>query len=336
MKEFSSIESFKHAVANVRRYCGDKALPLPTIDYVGTVKLHGTNAGVCITHNDVRAQKRSAVINIGNDNYGFAVFVKKNETAFRAMAEAYFGRTLKKLDDITFFGEWCGSNIQKGVGLANLAKHFVIFNAWEQRDGYKRIERITENCVSQWFESLNAEGIYFIDQIPTYKITIDFTDPTLVTEELSNLTLAVEKSCPWTVFHGSDGIGEGIVWQPADAEMAENVDLWFKTKGLEHKKAGGDTTGKIAADPKSVAGAKAFAEEVLPEWRLEQGITYLKDNGFALMPESTGKYLQWICQDVLKEESDTLVASELTWKQVQGQVTQMARQYYLTEIKKTV
>jgi len=61
---FPSIEQFRHVVASVNRqanYVGadvngdaiyDPNLPKPVLTFKGTVKLHGTNAGVCYNNED--------------------------------------------------------------------------------------------------------------------------------------------------------------------------------------------------------------------------------------------------------------------------------------------
>lgn len=41
MKEFTSIESFRHVIKHVRDYTSKVGKPLPTINFEGTVKLHG-------------------------------------------------------------------------------------------------------------------------------------------------------------------------------------------------------------------------------------------------------------------------------------------------------
>lgn len=41
MKEFSSIESFRHVVKHVRENSKYHGRPLPTLAYTGTVKIHG-------------------------------------------------------------------------------------------------------------------------------------------------------------------------------------------------------------------------------------------------------------------------------------------------------
>lgn len=332
MKEFSSIESFRHVVKHVRENSKYHGRPLPTLAYTGTVKIHGTNAGVRVTHSDVRPQKRTSVVDIGSDNYGFAAFVHPNKEMFRCIAESFLGRKLKKLDDITFFGEWCGSGIQKNVAVANCEKHFVIFGAWLQRFGYVGINEITNKFDKHIIEDeLNHAGIYFINQIPTYEIDIDFSDPESALQKMMDWTIEVETQCPWGTFRGVEGIGEGLVWVlTTDPSIS---DMWFKTKGLKHKNEGG-VTKRIEIDPVKVASKKAFIEAVLPEWRLEQGISQITQDGLEIVPQSTGAYLKWICQDILKEEADVLTANGLCWKDVQGDVIREARQYFLTEVEK--
>ena len=309
--------------------CYDISVQDTNCFFAENVLVHNSNAGVRVTHSDIRPQKRTSVVDIGSDNYGFAAFVHPNKEMFRCMAESFFGHKLKKLDDVTFFGEWCGAGIQKNVAVANCEKHFVIFNGWEQRKGYTSIESITTPLSE--LERWNANGIYFINQIPTYEIDIDFSDPESALQKMMDWTIEVETQCPWGTFRGVEGIGEGLVWVLTDDPS--NSDMWFKTKGLKHKNEGG-VTKRIEIDPVKVASKKAFLAAVLPEWRLEQGISQLTQDGLEIVPQSTGAYLKWICQDILKEEADVLTANGLCWKDVQGDVTREARQYFLTEVEK--
>jgi tRNA-binding EMAP/Myf-like protein len=91
-----------------------------TITYRAKIKLHGTNAAVQITtEGRVAAQKRSQIITPKSDNAGFAAWVENNLEYFSA---------LKTTENITIFGEWCGSNIQKGVAISQLnRKVFAVF-----------------------------------------------------------------------------------------------------------------------------------------------------------------------------------------------------------------
>jgi hypothetical protein len=324
MDKFSSIESLKHAVANVRRYCNEKAKPLPTLKFEGTVKLHGTNAGVRRTASGkLQPQSRERIIDIGSDNNGFAFFVESRKAAIEALYAGFPADA-----DVTLFGEWCGGNIQKGVALNALEKHWVLFKVMV--DGkYVPLPRDLHD---------NANGVWNVYQIPTYDIVIDFTNPSPASDIIADLTYKVEETCPWAIFRGVEKngdeplVGEGIVW--SCTELDEDLGIWFKTKGLLHKGNDKTKTPKIKIENERLADIKAVVDEVLPQWRLEQGISEIKQMGLPLLPESTGEYLKWIAKDVLKEEMDTIVEGGFEWKSIQGQVMQTARQFWLTEINK--
>lgn len=322
MEKFKSIESLKHLVANVRRYCNEKNIPLPTLHFEGTVKLHGTNGGIRrMPDQTMIPQSRERLVTIANDNAGFAVWFEGRKNAWKELFDKFYPGE----DDVTVYGEWCGGNIQKSVALQHLPKHFVIFKATVNGE-YKPVPR-------DMFD--NDNGIYNIYQIPTYNVEIDFMNPAPASEIIADLTLEVEKHCPWAVFMGADGectIGEGIVWSTTDLD--ENLGLWFKTKGLLHK--GNDKTKvpKIKISDEKLESIKATVDEILPQWRLEQGISYLRENGLPLLPESTGDYLKWIAKDILKEETDTIAASGFEWKQLQGEIMRTAKQYFMIEINK--
>lgn len=334
MKAFTDIEAFRHVVKNVRHWTAKHNKPLPVISYKGTVKLHGTNAGVRVTHAKVQPQGRNRILDIGSDNFGFAAYCHNKHDTFTAMAEKVLNKSLSKGDDITFFGEWCGSNIQKNVAVAELPKHFVIFSGYNgATEEYFDVDRISELFNSEETKKLNDLSIYFINQAEHYSIDVDFSEPEQSVQALEELTLAVEKKCPWAALLGAEGVGEGIVWCPTDKELFKHTDLWFKTKGLEHKRTNARTGSKLETDPVTAASIKEFVEAVLPKWRLEQGVSQLEQDGLEIIPQNTGIYLKWICQDVLKEEADVLCANNLSWKDVQGAVCKTARQYYLTEIE---
>lgn len=85
-----------------------------------TEKIDGTNA--CVVVSDaptfeervVVAQSRSRIITPEADNFGFARWVKENETILRQLGPGYH------------YGEWWGLGIQRGYGLKE--KRFSLFN----------------------------------------------------------------------------------------------------------------------------------------------------------------------------------------------------------------
>ena len=97
-----------------------------------TEKLDGTNACITITDKggdlsdekiiatigsfNIRAGSRTRWVSIGDDNYGWANWVKQN------------GEELLGLGEGTHFGEWWGSGIQRGYNLPKGEKRFSLFN----------------------------------------------------------------------------------------------------------------------------------------------------------------------------------------------------------------
>ena len=322
MDKFSSIDSFRHVFKGVELFVERTASPVPVFDYVGTVKLHGTNAGIRWSPSGkIQAQSKNNIISSSNDNFGFAKFVENNEDRIRQLFETNF----KLEDDVTIYGEWVGAGIQKNIALSQLEPHFVIFNV-----------KINQKYDADFFpfpESIqdNEIGIYSIGQVPSYELTIDFSDPKDAVDEANRLTLEIEQECPWGKFRGVTGTGEGIVWIPR--QHPENPDLWFKTKGGKHSGKGTAKGIKASLSPDQANTVHELLETILPEWRLQQGVHVLKESGEQIDYRAVGPYLKWVNQDILKEESDTVEASGIEWKYVSRAVTNAARQYILKEIE---
>lgn len=96
-----------------------------------TEKIDGTNACIVILNADANtvvedyvlyqdqdvkifAQSRSKLIKVGDDNFGFAGWVKEHAEELKSLGEGYH------------YGEWWGQGIQRGYGLDH--KKFSLFN----------------------------------------------------------------------------------------------------------------------------------------------------------------------------------------------------------------
>lgn len=93
-------------------------------DVVVTEKIDGTNAAVQVDElGAVTAQSRRRIITPDDDNFGFARW-----------AAEHAGVLADTLGPGVHFGEWWGSGIQRGYGLAE--KRLSLFNAsrWEAED----------------------------------------------------------------------------------------------------------------------------------------------------------------------------------------------------------
>ena len=284
------------------------------IELIGTVKLHGTNAAVVFDKGDIYFQSRNRVLTPEDDNAGFVA----------AMTSGGFLQ--KSLDRTTVvYGEWCGGNIQKGVGICELPKTFVIFDITV--DGaYLSVDEVAV---------FGTEG-GIVDNIYNYKTfehTLNSNTQLESQATLSKLTLEVEEECPVAKARGVSGIGEGIVWKPADPLLRQNTDLCFKTKGSKHSKSkvktiAAPTPERIAKD-NAIAG---FIEYAVTQERLDQGIANLEEMGMELDRTSTGAYLSYVINDIWEEELDVIEENRITRKDLNGRMSKSIRVWYFNKV----
>jgi len=311
-KAFSKIEQFRNIVKQVRDYCSYHNVPLPTIAFDGTVKLHGTNAAIGLKDGEMFCQSRSRIITPEDDNFGFANFVESNKDYFLDLLQStcqFFDQ-----EECIIYGEWCGSNIQKGVALTELGKMFVVFrvNDLPVTDLYALDLRPDE------YKEL---PVYGVTEFKTFAKDIDFSDPESSVNELAKFTEEVEKCCPVGKFFGVEGIGEGIVWEGYIGDKR----LVFKVKGEKHSVS---KVKKLATvDPEVVESVNKFVEYAITENRLEQGLQEV-----GLDQKTIGSFIGWVSKDVHKEESDVLEANNLTMKQVGSKIADKARNFYLGKL----
>ena len=341
---FPSIEQFRNVVGTVNRqynFVGldengeaiyDSSLPKPVLTFKGTVKLHGTNAGVCF--NDVDGmwyQSRENIITPEKDNAGFAFFADANKEQFASMfakiAERSNIDTTK--NTISIYGEWCGGNIQKGVAICNLPKSFFIFGV---KITPHHIEGLEKQPSAYWVDYTdlrnNEAKIYNIDDFETYSMDIDFNMPELVQNKLGELTLAVEEECPVGKAFGFSGIGEGIVWS---CELKGNIHR-FKVKGELHAgKSKVKTLNKV--DDEKVKKTLELVEKVTPTWRLAQMLETACDfmNGGTLDRSKLGEFIKLVMADIIKEDMDLLVEAGLEPKDIGKYVSDIARRYFFDQ-----
>jgi hypothetical protein len=217
--EFPSIEQFRNVIKDVNRTKG--TTNSPKITFHGTVKLHGTNAGIGLTKEDrFWAQSRKHLVTPETDNYGFGEYVYNNEEYFTDILKEI--RTRFNGTTVLFFGEWCGDNIQTNVALQKLPKMFVMYAIRVDDNWYNHNE-----IKSYFYHNIN---FYNIDEFPTWDLEIDFSNPEFIQYKLCELTEFVEKCCPVAKQLGVEGTGEGIVWT---AKFNDNM-IRFKVKGKEH------------------------------------------------------------------------------------------------------
>lgn len=343
MVKFPSIEQFRNVVKQVRDRAKFHQVPVPTITFVGTVKLHGTNAAVC-QYADPKSdagtwvQSRSNIITPEADNAGFASFVKANDRVFTDLFEGVrdsLGEFLTKDNIIGIYGEWCGAGIQKGVAISQLPKMFVIFaiaiiDASQIDDnGNVKYTWLSREQVEDVYDADFGPSVKCIYDFDTWEIDIDFNSPESVQNQLGRFTEEVERRCPVGAALGSEGTGEGIVWKAANFETTgfRYDDLIFKVKGEKHSVTRVKTLASV--DIEKVNSIKEFVDSVLTDARVEQAVAVMREQGLEPVVENTGAFLKWIGGDVIKEDSDTMEANGLDRKEVMPVLNREARQKYM-------
>lgn len=331
---FTDVVQYRNIVKNVCRHAqykgkdsnGEAIIDLtvrkPIIPFIGTIKLHGTNAGVSYnSEHGLWYQSRKNIITLEKDNAGFAFFASDRTIVFRDLIEIVRKHNNLKYDNIiTIFGEWCGQGIQKGVALNKLEKMFVIFAVKITPFD----DDITPYYVYPYELRSSKDKIYNSWDFKKYFIDIDFEKPELSQNKMVDIVNEVEKECPVGKAFGSIGVGEGVVWSC----WFNGIYHAFKTKGEKHSIS---KVKKIASvDTEKINSIIKFVDYAVTENRLNQGIEQI----FIIQSiepdiKKMGGFLKWIMSDIIKEESDTLTDNNLEPKQIGKYVSNRARVWFM-------
>lgn len=303
---FPSIEQYRNVVRLVRERAQHDGLPLPRLTFYGSVKLHGTNAGIGFTEaGEMWTQSRSQILTPEADHMGFAKWVRDNAD------------TIPRLVSSVIFGEWCGGNIQKGVALGKLPKMFVPFAVVTNGRWWTPGEMKTF-----FFHS----GLRCIYDFQNWAKVIDFNRPEESQNELGELTQAVEAECPVGRELGASGVGEGIVWWAEPREDFNTQGLVFKVKGEKHSETKVKTLAPV--DVEKIENIRTLVDTVVTQHRLEKKLSEFGEADI----KRTGDFLKLVTGDVMKEEADTIAASGLPQTDVMRGVTMKARQFFVEAV----
>jgi hypothetical protein len=303
---FPSIGQFRNAVKSEREWAAYHNAEPRKMTFVGTVKLHGTNAGITNQAGKLICRSRTRIITPDDDNYGFASHVMQHESIIRDVLP----------NGATIFGEWCGAGIQNGVGICSEQKLFVVFamrvdGKWSPLDELPKCEKAR---------------VFNVSDFPKWTMEIDFAKPEQSQNKLIKLTEIVEARCPVAEAFGHEGIGEGIVWTPIDG--CDDSRHWFKVKGEKHSAS--KVKVLAAVDVEKFARRDELVSYLVTNARLEQGINlHVTEFGFDLDMKSMGDYLRWVFNDIVKEEADTIASSGFEIKDMGKPISDIAKRFYI-------
>jgi hypothetical protein len=345
---FPSIEQFRNIVANINRehnFVGldengeaiyDTSRPKPVLTFKGTVKLHGTNFGVCFNEqDDIWVQSRENIITTEKDNAGAAFFVETNKYVFyQLFKEVSRKHNIDMVENtISIYGEWVGKGIQKGIAISNLEKSLFIFGV--KITPHPKNEE--DKPFSYWVDSSHFKSpenrIYNIEDYKTYSIDIDFGNPQLSQNTIIDMTIEVENECPVGKAFGYEGIGEGLVF----SHMTKNGKYYrFKSKGEKHSESKVKTLKPV--DNEKINKIIDVVNRVTPAWRLEQAMEKTFDlmNGGSIDIKKMGDFIRNVVADIHKEELDVIAEAGLEPKEINSKVSEVCRGYFFTEMNKEV
>ena len=338
---FPSIEPFRSIVFNINKrynFVGldengdaiyDQTLPKPVIKFKGTVKLHGTNAGVGHDPTDgLWVQSRSNVITPLSDNAGFATFVMSKEDLFKDMFDSIRQKENGNIGDndgLVIFGEWAGGSIQKGVAITGIEKSFFIFD----------VKVVPEDgSDSYYIESDYLKDtdnrIFNIEDYLSYHIEIDFNRPDLAQAKMIEITDTVEKLCPVGKAFGIEGVGEGVVW----TTTYKGAKLRFKVKGEKH--AGKSKVKTLnPVDSEKIGRIHELVNEIVSVDRMAQQLALACDtiNGGTIDRKFLGDYIRMVISDTMEEEMDLILESGFEPKDINKYISELARKYWFEQEK---
>jgi hypothetical protein len=324
----------------------DMLKPIPKLDYIGTVKLHGTNASIILHENgtisfhsksNLLGYVREGEFTLLSDNAEFAQTMwRRFESVKDLMNSAK--QIVKEFQGVELYpvkvsGEWCGSGIQKCVGISYLPKKSLFVfgikggeTLQEVKQGWLPIDLTLK------LNTDHENGIYSITEFPVKHVTIDFNNPEMSQNFLVESTDEVENSCPVSRIlnlKDSEGnptlLGEGLVWTPTNADHCWDSGNWFKTKGQKHSVSKVKSVASV--DPEKLSNIQEFVEYSVTENRLEQGLSEV-----GLDQKLIGNFIGWVSKDINKEEGDVLEKNNLSMKDVGKYIVNTSRQWYIAKL----
>jgi hypothetical protein len=337
MIKYPSIEQFRNVVSNIKKaskYVGydeekneaimDYNLPDPVVTFKGSVKLHGTNAGISldVDTGEVWAQSRGNIITPEKDNAGFAFFMESNKEHFLKLFEQVKSWSSNEYHGcyISLFGEWAGKGVQGKVAIAELEKQLYIFGIKispksEDPAFWLDVSKLDVSEVEQ-------HKIYNIENFPTWEMAIDFSCPEKFVNDLADLTKKIGDECPVAKHFDVSGVGEGIVWK---GRYKDNM-YFFKVKDERHQSS--KIKKLVKVDIEKLKSVEEFVEYAVTDSRCEQGLKEVFGDD-EIDIKKMGEYLRWIMGDIVKEELDTLKGNGLEPKDVGKYVSIKARKFFL-------
>lgn len=335
--QYPSIKHFKETTGNIYKHLVN-AGKQEVINFVGTVKLHGTNFSAVydLETEEIYYQSRNRIITKIDNFFNFqeVVYGDNGIEPILKSGLKYFAKKEAEFSKIIFFGELVGGEIQKGVALQNIEKRFVIFDiALVDKEGkvtYCEFRNLF--ILGILLKEFGNNKVSVISDYPYWETTVNvFSKSDLLDTQnkLSQITADIEKECPVAKHFGVSGTGEGVVWRSYRLPHVNNgFGIRFKVKGDEHttskvRTLNGVEQGKIEA----LKSLEDVCEAICTEARYKQGMQYLIENDIKDIHRKN-TFLNWVVEDTIKEEIDFIISKGLPVQNVKAQLYKNGVKYW--------
>jgi len=326
-----SIESFHRVVKDNKFALEETEYGVDRVVYRPKVKLHGSNAAITVESNgNVYAQSRSRIITPGpEDNCGFAAWVSEHKDVW--------AKNANQKVDLTIYGEWCGSGVQKGVAISNIdRKVFAIFaiQAGPSDDENSRVA--VDPMEIEFALSHMAPDTHILPWYATDSFEVDFEkDLNAVVGVFNSHVDDVEQCDPWVkAIFDVEGLGEGLVYYPISftdengaLPRGDMSRFMFKAKGEKHKVV--KTKKAVEIDPVVAKSVDDFVTKVVTPGRLDQAVNEACKGEFD--KKLIGPFIAWFNKDVKKDvdSGEVDLPEGCDWKLVNKPMTTKARTWYI-------
>ena len=315
------------------------SLDAPSQKYFGVVKMHGSNSSIVFDNaeciKDLITQSRRRIINPSSDNHGFATFVYNLEERFidefcnwLESEDSTFN--FSGIEKVTLFGEWVGRGVQGGVGLSNVKKSFIVFGM-RVDDGEDRTY-IPPHMIWPFPDFFKENRIFLITEVSDlYEFEINPQRYKEVKKEIYSIVEQIEEVCPVASYFDSEGGGEGLVCYPADFDLYQDTQTWFKAKGASHKAV--RKSKKVEISLEKQTRIEEFVRRMVTENRLKQGLYIFEEDNIAQVRENVGTFIKWMINDVVDEGQASLEELNLSRKDVGSSIALVSRKWYFRTIE---
>lgn len=89
----------------------------------------------------------------------------------------------------------------------------------------------------------------------------------------------------------------------------------------------------VSIEPEKQESIDAFFKYAVTENRLQQGLQKIFfDHDKPLDVKGTGDFVKWVTSDILKEESDTMTASNLEWNDIKSVISKYCAKWFMGKV----